>query len=167
MCEDFFVTFAPSQRNKRFHKAVFAALLVLIAGSLLYAALHRGEWKVPEEAKARTNPLQPSAGALEAIRPVFHDKCAECHGETGRGNGPQAKTYYTQPADFTDAARLRGETDGELFYKISHGRRPMPSYRKKLTEEQRWQLVLLIRSFAAQAASAPVAQPAEQHPVAK
>jgi len=32
-------------------------------------------------------------------------------------------------------------TDGELFYKISEGHRPMPSFKKRFTEEQRWQLV--------------------------
>ena len=39
-------------------------------------------------------------------------------------------------------------TDGELFYKLSQGRKPMPSFKKRLTEDQRWRLVLLLRSFA-------------------
>jgi mono/diheme cytochrome c family protein len=47
-------------------------------------------------------------------------------------------------------------TDGEIFYQISEGRKPMPSFKKKLSEAQRWQLVLLVRSFAAP--SAPRAQ---------
>jgi hypothetical protein len=48
----------------------------------------------------------------------------------------------------TDAPHLATVTDGELFYVISEGHKPMPSYRKKLTEEQRWQLVLLVRAFS-------------------
>jgi hypothetical protein len=40
-------------------------------------------------------------------------------------------------------------TDGALFYQISQGRKPMPSLKRRMTEDQRWQLVLLIRSFAA------------------
>jgi hypothetical protein len=40
------------------------------------------------------------------------------------------------------------QSDGELFYKISEGRRPMPEFKTKLTEEQRWQLVLLMRWMA-------------------
>jgi mono/diheme cytochrome c family protein len=39
-------------------------------------------------------------------------------------------------------------TDGEIYYQITEGRKPMPSFKKRLTEEQRWQLVLLVRSFA-------------------
>ena len=45
-------------------------------------------------------------------------------------------------------------TDGELFYKISEGKKPMPVFKNKLSEEQRWELVFLIRSFA-ESASAP------------
>jgi mono/diheme cytochrome c family protein len=46
-------------------------------------------------------------------------------------------------------------TDGEIFYQITQGRKPMPSFRKKLTEDQRWQLVILVRSFAAPSTPSP------------
>jgi hypothetical protein len=39
-------------------------------------------------------------------------------------------------------------TDGEIFYQITEGRRPMPSFKNRLTQDQRWQLVLLVRSFS-------------------
>jgi hypothetical protein len=39
-------------------------------------------------------------------------------------------------------------TDGALFYEVSEGRRPMPEFKTRMTEEQRWQLVLLMRSFS-------------------
>ena len=50
---------------------------------------------------------------------------------------------------------MDGMTDGELFYKLSEGRKPMPSFKKRLTEDQRWQLILLLRSFAAPPTDAP------------
>jgi len=43
---------------------------------------------------------------------------------------------------------MSGVTDGELFYKISEGKKPMPVFKTKLSEDDRWHLVLLIRSFA-------------------
>jgi mono/diheme cytochrome c family protein len=43
---------------------------------------------------------------------------------------------------------MNSVTDGEIFYQISQGRKPMPGFKKRLTEEQRWQLVLYVRSFA-------------------
>jgi len=51
-------------------------------------------------------------------------------------------------------------TDGELFWKISEGRRPMPEFKKRLTEEQRWQLVNYVRTFAPKPAPAPKPTPA-------
>jgi mono/diheme cytochrome c family protein len=56
--------------------------------------------------------------------------------------------YDPAPGNLTDAKHMSTRTDGELFYQISQGRKPMPSFKKRLTEEQRWQLVLLVRSFA-------------------
>ena len=127
-----------------------ASLLLIILFSLAayvaYTAFNRSVWILPPEAKLVTNPLtlDPSTAAKQ-IRPVYLDKCAECHGETGQGNGPQAKMYDPRPRMLTDTPHLSTITDGELYYVITNGHKPMPSYRKKLTDEQRWQLVLLVR----------------------
>jgi hypothetical protein len=43
---------------------------------------------------------------------------------------------------------MSAETDGEVFWKISTGRPPMPTW-QTLTETQRWELVNYIRTFAA------------------
>jgi hypothetical protein len=58
-------------------------------------------------------------------------------------------------------------TDGEIFYQITQGRKPMPSFRKKLTEDQRWQLVILVRSFAAPAAPTPAPTNSPEPPTPK
>lgn len=133
---------------------LFITLLLIAAASAIYAFFHPGPWIVPEEAKRVANPLTPSAANVAAGRKLYLDKCVECHGETGKGDGSQAKMYDPQPTNFTDAAHINSISDGELFYKISQGHRPMPSFKKRYTEEQRWQLVLFIRSFSA-ADSAP------------
>ena len=46
-------------------------------------------------------------------------------------------------------------TDGELFWKISEGHRPMPAFKNKLSEEERWQLVDYIRTFSQPLADSP------------
>ncbi|HZV86707.1 MAG TPA: cytochrome c [Candidatus Binatus sp.] len=136
-------------RTLRLRKLLFAALLAAIVTSIAVALYQNREWKVPEEAKRRQNPIQTSPAALAAARAIYLDKCVQCHGETGKGDGPDAAMYYPSPASLTDAKRMSAATDGELFYEISVGRKPMPAFKKRLTEEQRWQLVLLVRSFAA------------------
>jgi hypothetical protein len=138
-----------AQRTLRLRKLLFASLLAVICISVAVALYQNREWKIPEEAKSRLNPLPFSPVAIATARAIYLDKCIQCHGETGKGDGPDATMYYPSPASFTDAKRMHGVTDGELFYQISEGRKPMPAFKKRLTEEQRWQLVLLVRSFAA------------------
>lgn len=70
-----------------------------------------------------------------------------CHGEKGMGDGPGAKTIKVKPANFTDAKLLALETDGSLFWKMSNGRGPMPSWKDDLSETERWQLVDYIRKL--------------------
>jgi hypothetical protein len=43
----------------------------------------------------------------------------------------------------------------------------MPSFRKKLTGDQRWQLVILVRSFAAPAPPLPAPTKTPEPPAAK
>ncbi len=138
----------PTQRDLAIRRAAFILLLTVIAAAAVYVFLDNRPWTVPEAAKQRQNPLQPSDIALQSARTVYSEKCASCHGETGKGDGHDASLYNPAPTNFTDANRMSAATDGELFYKISQGHKPMPSFKKRLTEEQRWRLVLLIRQFA-------------------
>jgi mono/diheme cytochrome c family protein len=137
----------PSPSRKKLAGTIFVALLLVAAGSAVYAFFHPGPWIVPEVAKRVPNPLKPSQANLPAAHRLYLDKCAECHGESGKGDGSQAKTYNPRPTDFTDAAHMNSVSDGELFYKISEGHRPMPGFKKRFSEEQRWQLVVFLRSL--------------------
>jgi mono/diheme cytochrome c family protein len=137
-----------ARQKLRLRKFLFVALLALVALSIVLGVTHRGEWNIPEEAKRRENPVLSSPQALDAARILYDDHCERCHGKTGRGDGVDATKFSTSPRDLTDTRRMSAQSDGELFYKISEGRRPMPEFKTKLTEEQRWQLVLLRRSLA-------------------
>ncbi len=136
-----------SRRYLRLRQSLFLVLLALIVISAVLALTRRGAWLIPEEAAQRPNPLQPSPAALQAAHATYKEKCAHCHGDSGRGDGPDAWKHFTSPSDLTDTRRMNTLTDGGIFYEISEGRQPMPSYKTRLTEEQRWQLVLLLRSF--------------------
>jgi mono/diheme cytochrome c family protein len=138
------------RKNLATRKLLFALLMGVIAAALAYSVTQNGPWTVPNEAKQLKNPILPSEEALTAVGPLYLDKCANCHGATGKGDGHDASLYDPSPTNFTDPQKMEGVTDGELFYKISHGHKPMPSFQKRLSAEQRWQLVLLIRSFNAQ-----------------
>jgi mono/diheme cytochrome c family protein len=134
-------------QDLRVRKSLFALLLLVIVAAIVYTILQNRPWAIPEEAKRRKNPLTASNAILQSIRPLYLDKCAACHGNLGKGDGHDASLYDPAPTNFTDASHMTAVSDGELFYKLSEGRKPMPSFKKRLTEEQRWQLVLLLRSF--------------------
>jgi mono/diheme cytochrome c family protein len=140
-------------RSLWFRKLLFAAILLLICILVIrWVTQENKPWVVPPEYKTLKNPLTSSESNLNAARQIYADECAKCHGDRGKGDGPEARSHYPLPADLSDPKLLAGVTDGEIFYQISEGRRPMPSFRGRLTEDQRWQLVSLVRSFSQQPA---------------
>jgi mono/diheme cytochrome c family protein len=139
-----------SRKSYRLRLVLFICALTLIAVSAGLAIFHRQPWIVPPAEKLRQNPLTPSAANLAAAKEIYGAKCEDCHGDKGKGDGPDAMMYDPTPSDLTDAAKINKLTDGAIFYQITEGRKPMPSFRKKLTDKQRWQLVQLVRSLAAQ-----------------
>lgn len=143
-----------AQRNLKTRKILFAMLLALICIVIAYSAFENNKpWVVPEEVRRMKNPVAQSEATLKTAREIYTDQCAQCHGERGKGDGPEAAMHSPSPSDFTDFRHMNTVTDGEIFYQISEGRKPMPSFRKRLTEEQRWGLVLFVRSFAVPAPS--------------
>ena len=153
----------PESWNLKARKSVFVLLLVTIVAALAWTMLQNRPWTVPEQAKLVKNPLANSDAILQSIRPLYRDKCASCHGDYGKGDGHDASLYDPAPTNFTNRNRMGAVTDGELFYKLSEGRKPMPSFKKRLTEDQRWRLVVLLRSFAEAAAVGPAATSSPNH----
>ena len=146
---------APSKKPRLLLKVLFAVVIGLIFLSIGLAALHKTPWQVPAAEKLRKNPLALSQANYNAAKPMFSEYCANCHGDSGKGDGSDAMMYDPAPSDLTDAAHMNKLSDGEIYYQITQGRKPMPSFRNKLTEEQRWQLVILVRSFSGSVAFPP------------
>jgi mono/diheme cytochrome c family protein len=134
--------------NKTPYKILFACALGLICLSIGFAAFQKSPWVVPLAAKDLKNPLAPSQVNLTVARQIYDARCVNCHGDTGKGDGSEAMMYDPQPADLSDAEKMSKVTDGEIYYQITEGRKPMPSFKNRLSESERWQLVVLVRSFA-------------------
>lgn len=103
---------------------------------------------IPEEAAAVPNPIAISTDSLATGEQLYATNCAVCHGETGEGDGPGAAGLQKPPADL-HATHVQENSDGALFYIISHGKpdTPMPAWDNVLDEEQRWQVVNYLRTF--------------------
>ncbi len=138
---------------KRISKQVTMILPVLVAtvGFALAAGVIAQEstWEVPEEALAEENPIEGTPEVLEEGAAIYEKRCQLCHGAEGKGDGPMAARIREKPRDLTPSEVRDRLTDGEIFYKISVGKPPMPSMEGTLTEDEIWTLVHYVRSLQA------------------
>ena len=126
------------------------SVLLLLAGSGGTATrAHTMSWIAPPRARKVKNPVKVSPEGLAAAADMFHENCAPCHGDKGGGDGELAQYIKkVKPSNFTDAMMMNEMTDGEIFWKMSEGRPPMPPWKDQLTDTQRWQLVNYLRTLA-------------------
>ena len=104
-------------------------------------------WKAPAKERKGKNPLSNSPESRSRGQKNYGDKCASCHGMRGDGRGEMAKVLDPHPSDFTDRHMMKEMTDGEIFWKITTGKGPMPSYQKELNENEKWDMVNYLRSL--------------------
>ena len=94
---------------------------------------------VPAETRALADPLPPASANVDAGRAAYRLYCASCHADDagGRRGRPSLRT-----------ARVRGETDGEIFWILKNGSKGhgMPAWRS-LGDPTLWQLVQYIRAL--------------------
>lgn len=136
----------PSKSGLR--KLGIVALFSVLGVSLLLIVYLARNWSVMAKARKLQNPVAATPEALAAGKESYREHCQSCHGENGDGKGDKAPELSVTPGDFTDAREMRHYADGELYWQITYGRRPMPAFASKLSEEKRWQLVDYIRTFA-------------------
>ncbi len=126
--------------------AFVAAVLVLAAGGLRCSG---PEEPPPEGLVGRANPVALTESVLAKARSTYDQSCSECHGRTGRGDGATAGMLRDRPADLSDPSVLSALTDGQIYWVVTRGDKPaMPPFEGKLTEEERWGLVHLLRKMS-------------------
>lgn len=96
----------------------------------------------------QTNPQPFTSTVVAQGQQAYLQTCADCHGPSGKGDGPWAITHRGQIPDL-GSPHLDVHTDGEIYWWIMRGipELQMPGRDKELNEEQRWQLVNFIRSL--------------------
>jgi len=106
----------------------------------------KDHWQAPVTAKNTQNPMLNNQKAVEAGATIFKQQCATCHGSAGKGDGP-ASQFLGKPVPNLTSGQVQSQTDGELFWKISNGNAPMPTFKASLTDEQRWQVITFLRTL--------------------
>ena len=123
--------------------ATVLAIFVIAAGFTFQPK----PWVVPDKSAKMVNPQKSDAASVAAGKALWSTHCTSCHGKTGLGDGSKAAQLKTQPEDLSKAT-LQAQSDGSLAYKVSDGRDDMPSFKKKLPEQEDiWNLVNFMRSL--------------------
>jgi mono/diheme cytochrome c family protein len=130
---------------------IFFALMFLAAG-LLFASFVTIEqqakpWKVPDKYKKMTNPVKADKESLSVGKSIYNKHCKSCHGKEGLGDGAKADQLDTPCGDFT-TDEFKKQSDGVLFYKSYIGRDEMPSFEKKIPdEEDAWHVINYMKTL--------------------
>jgi mono/diheme cytochrome c family protein len=132
-------------------KKIFFVLVVALGlTGISFTVINREDpkpWPVPANFKNMKNPVASNATSIADGKALWSTHCKSCHGTKGLGDGSKAAQLKTEPGDFSKAF-VQGQTDGELFYKLSEGRDDMPNFKKKLPEaDERWSLVVFIKTL--------------------
>jgi mono/diheme cytochrome c family protein len=134
-----------SSKSKALGVLVVFFMVAIAGGTFLYSL---SGWSTPARVKNLKNPFAATPEASAAARNDYAAHCQSCHGANGDGRGERAERLSIAPADFGDTHAMGLRTDGELFWIITEGHKPMPAFRGTMTDEQRWHLVDYVRTFA-------------------
>jgi mono/diheme cytochrome c family protein len=111
----------------------------MFANSALHAKLH-------EEAP-KTAPIRADEAALLAGVRVYRDDCAVCHGTPHQPATAVSKGMYPRPPQlFQLDEMVTDDPAGVTFWKAKYGIRlsGMPGFQAALSDEQLWQVSLLL-----------------------
>lgn len=126
--------------------------LLLLSGMMLLSMAFvkkdfQDNWEVPAKYEKMENPYANAEDAEQVGKMLYAKHCKSCHGTKGHGDGTKASSLDTEVPDFaTDS--FKNQSDGSLYYKTIFGRDDMPSFEKKIVdEEERWLVVNYMRSL--------------------
>ncbi len=131
--------------KSKFLKAM--AVVTVIVFTSAFTMDQPKPWNVPDKDAKKANPVKSDAASIAAGKALWSQHCSSCHGKTGLGDGNKAAQLKTTPPDLTKAA-FQSQTDGAMFYKVSEGRDDMPSFKKKIPDQEDiWNLVVYMRTL--------------------
>jgi mono/diheme cytochrome c family protein len=143
-------------KTKHNNKIITAVIMLFVLVGMLSMSFvnytqddkKKKPWVVPEKSKTVKNPVKSDDANIASGKALYSKHCKSCHGTAGKGDGPKSKELDTPCGDFT-AKEFQAQTEGEIFYKVKEGRDDMPSFKKKIPDDNDiWTLVNYVRSLA-------------------
>ena len=134
--------------KRKFFIAFTAIAVVILASGFNYSFQQDPKpWPVPEKNAKIANPVKSDAESLKTGKEIWVKHCQSCHGKLGKGDGSKAAQLKTTVGDFS-SVEVQKQSDGSIFYKTAEGRDDMPSFKKKIPDEDEiWAVVNYVRTF--------------------
>ncbi len=109
----------------------------------------RDEWK-----RISKNVDTDNSAIANSGRGIYMQNCAQCHGVTGRGNGPVSSSMIKKPANLTRPF-YKSYTDALYYWRLKEGvtGTRMPRWGRSLSEQQLAYLVAFIKTLPVNAAT--------------
>ena len=127
---------------------------------IAYIKTFSSRWKdeKPEPPIPIGDPPKPTPELLARGKALYAQaKCAQCHGEDGKGDGPSAGElrddlkFPVRPADFTRGQFKGGGEVTDIYRTMTTGLdgTPMPSFADSMKDDERWAISYHVLSFSA------------------
>lgn len=135
-------------------KPLVAVAITLATAAMLNAVLVGcGQKTEPtQETPATETPAPttetPTAGGVADGAKVYADRCALCHGATGKGDGPASAGLDPKPRDHTNGTYMNARTDEDLLGVIRDGKGAMPAWKDVLTDAEIQAVLKQVRTLA-------------------
>jgi cytochrome c len=111
------------------------------------------------KAASLINPLQSDSVNMIRGKQVYTNVCLQCHGETGDGKGHlfTSGKYPFPPANLI-SPKIVNRTDGQIYHVITVGFGIMEPHGLIVRPDDRWKVVLYVRSLQANASQSQTNQ---------
>jgi thiosulfate dehydrogenase len=121
-----------------------------------------------EKDAPKTVPIQPTEGNYLDAADLYKHHCAVCHGLPLSPKSSIAMGMYPHPPQLFEGKGVTDDEAGETYWKVFNGIRltGMPGFSKSLSENQMWEIALLLHNAdklppsAKAALVAPIGAPA-------
>jgi mono/diheme cytochrome c family protein len=90
----------------------------------------------------------PAPATVEQGRVIYEQRCLDCHGPEGRGDGTRAISLSPRPGNLV-SAHTSAKSDQELLKIIANGRphTAMPAWKGRLSEDEQQAVLAYVRSL--------------------
>jgi hypothetical protein len=130
-------------RQVMYKRSTMNRFFIIFLLQLFPLILTAQEWMVPEEKKGKLSPFHFNEEARKTGERLYVLNCKSCHGIPGKANFINLVPPPGDPA----TEKIQHNSDGEIFYKVTTGRGPMPSFKNALSSTDIWNVISYLRTF--------------------